>query len=135
VKSDSEKEQSTVSVNDQSILFYIAGFIIKALKKRYYVVSSKNLTIIDKLVSHSDSSSFGTSYSEWFNKQDRGALQKKSDNFFLLVRELENIVHKSLSDRYHASYDGQGSEIGMVVRGSVSNFELNLFALLFRLSL
>jgi hypothetical protein len=32
VKSDSEKEQSTVSVNDQSILFYIAGFIIKALK-------------------------------------------------------------------------------------------------------
>jgi hypothetical protein len=59
VKSDSEKEQSTVSVNDQSILFYIAGFIIKALKKRYYVVSSKNLTNIDKLVSHSDSSSFG----------------------------------------------------------------------------
>jgi hypothetical protein len=70
-----------------------------------------------------------------FNKQDRGALQKKSDNFFLLVRELENIVHKSLSDRYRASYDGQGSEIGMVMRGSVSNFELNLFALLFRLSL
>jgi hypothetical protein len=64
VKSDSEKEQSTVSVNDQSILFYIAGFIIKALKKRYYVVSSKNLTIIDKLVSHSDSSSFVTSYSD-----------------------------------------------------------------------
>ena len=64
MKSDSEKEQSTVSVNDQSILFYIAGFIIKALKKRYYVVSSKNLTIIDKLVSHSDSSSFGTSYSD-----------------------------------------------------------------------
>ena len=64
VKSDSEKEQSTVSVNDQSILFYIAGFIIKALKKRYYVVSSKNLTNIDKLVSHSDSSSFVTSYSD-----------------------------------------------------------------------
>ena len=64
MKSDSEKEQSTVSVNDQSILFYIAGFIIKALKKRYYVVSSKNLTIIDKLVSHSDSSSFVTSYSD-----------------------------------------------------------------------
>lgn len=76
VKSDSEKEQSTVSVNDQSILFYIAGFIIKALKKRYYVVSSKNLTIMDKLVSHSDSSSFVNSYSEWFNKQDRGGLQK-----------------------------------------------------------
>jgi hypothetical protein len=51
------------------------------------------------------------------------------------VRELENIVRKSLSDHYRASYDGQGSEIGMVVRGSVSNFELNLFALLFRLSL
>ena len=92
VKSDSEKEQSTVSVNDQSILlFYIAGFIIKALKKRYYVVSSKNLTIIDKLVSHSDSSSFNSN-SEWFNKQDRGGLQKPSDNFYLLVRELKNIV-------------------------------------------
>lgn len=74
VKSDSEKEQSTVSVNDQSILFYVAGFIIKALKKRYYVVSSKNLAIMDKLVSHSDSSSFLNSYSEWFNKQDRGGL-------------------------------------------------------------
>ena len=96
-------EDITVSVNDQSILFYIAGFIIKALKKRYYVVSSKNLTIIDKLVSHSDSSSFVTSYSEWFNKQDRGGLQKPSDNFFLLVRELEYIVRKSLSDRYCAS--------------------------------
>ena len=92
VKSDSEKEQSTVSVNDQSILFCIAGFTIKALKKRYYVVSSKNLTIMDKLVSRSDSSSFVNSYSEWFNKQDSGGLQKPSDNFYLLVRELKNIV-------------------------------------------
>jgi hypothetical protein len=89
VKSDSEKEQSTVSVNDQSILFYIAGFIIKALKKRYYVVSSKNLTIMDRLVSHSDSSWFVNSYSEWFNKQDRGGLQKPSDNFYLLVRRVK----------------------------------------------
>ena len=103
VKSDSEKEQSTVSVNDQSILFYIAGFIIKALKKGYYLVTSKNLTIIDKLVSHSDPSSFVTSYSEWFNKQDRGGLQKPSDNLFLLMRELENIVRKSISDRYCSS--------------------------------
>ena len=82
VKSDSEKEQSTVSMNDQSILlFYIAGFIIKALKKRYYVVSSKNLKIMDKLVSHSDSSSFNSN-SEWFNKQDSGGLQKPSDNWW-----------------------------------------------------
>jgi len=51
------------------------------------------------------------------------------------VRVLENIVRKSLSDHYRVSYDGQGSEIGMVVSGSVSNLDLNLFALLFRLSL
>ena len=128
MKSDSEKEQSTVSVNDQSVLFYIASFIIQALKKRYYVVSSKNLTINRPFI-------IVTSYSEWFNKQDRGGLQKPSNNLFLLVRELENIVRKSLSDRYRVSYDGQGREIGMVVSGSVSNLDLNLFALLFRLSL
>ena len=51
------------------------------------------------------------------------------------MRVLENIVRKSLSDHYHASYDGQGSEIGMVVRGRVSNLERILVALLFRLSL
>ena len=34
VKSNSEKEQSTTSVNDQSILFYIAGFTMKTLMKR-----------------------------------------------------------------------------------------------------
>ena len=51
------------------------------------------------------------------------------------MRELENIVRKSLSDHYRASYDGQGSEIGMVVRGSVSNLERILVGLLFRLPL
>ena len=58
---------------------------------------------MDKRVSHSDSSSFVNNYSEWFNKQDRGGLQKPGDNLYLLVRELENIVRKSVSDHYCAS--------------------------------
>ncbi|XP_063402192.1 uncharacterized protein LOC134686117 [Mytilus trossulus] len=40
VKQASDTQQSNLSTNDQSILYYIAGFIIKALKKRYSCAST-----------------------------------------------------------------------------------------------
>ncbi|XP_071138679.1 uncharacterized protein PF3D7_1120000-like [Mytilus edulis] len=103
VKQASDTEQSNLSTNDQSILYYIAGFIIKALKKRYSCVSTNKSSIVSKLLNSTNNTTFVTTYGKWFTKQDRGGLQKPCDTFFFLVRELETIVRKSISPPYSAS--------------------------------
>lgn len=103
VKHASDTQQSNLSTNDQSILYYIAGFIIKALKKRYSCVSTNKSSIVSKLLNSTNNTTFVNTYGKWFTKQDRGGLQKPCDTFFFLVRELETIVRKSISPPYSAS--------------------------------
>ncbi|CAC5363148.1 unnamed protein product [Mytilus coruscus] len=103
VKHASDTQQSNLSTNDQSILYYIAGFIIKALKKRYSCVSTNKSSIVSKLLNSTNNTTFVNTYGKWFTKQDRGGLQKPCDTFFFLVRELEMIVRKSISPPYSAS--------------------------------
>ncbi|XP_063412543.1 uncharacterized protein LOC134695255 [Mytilus trossulus] len=103
VKQASDTQQSHLSTNDQSILYYIAGFIIKALKKRYSCASTNKSSIVSKLLNSTNNTTFVTTYGKWFTKQDRGGLQKPCDTFFFLVRELETIVRKCISPPYSAS--------------------------------
>ena len=42
-------------------------------------------------------------YDKWYKTQDRGGLQKPSDSLFLLLRELETIIRKTVEPSYSAS--------------------------------
>lgn len=93
-------EPTKMSDTDQSIIFYIAGFMISALKKKTIKgKSDKHRELLhqtESLVSCATSakSEFVVKFAEWTNKLNRGGLIIPSDNFFLLVRELENSYRK-----------------------------------------
>ncbi|KAJ8307581.1 hypothetical protein KUTeg_014867 [Tegillarca granosa] len=96
--SDSHGE---LSDNDQRILFYICGFIIRSIKKRYLRSKSETnqlkLKFVLKLISDSaTTTSFVKKYAGWFDKKNRGGLYKPCDNFYLLVRELETVMRKNV---------------------------------------
>ncbi|XP_052071204.1 uncharacterized protein LOC127709638 [Mytilus californianus] len=88
--------------NDQKILFYIAGFIIRALHKRYnkLKVSSlkeETLLCVQGLQDSSDTKTFLSKFKSWTVKKDRGGLKLPTDNFYLLVRHMEIIVRQSVN--------------------------------------
>ncbi|CAC5416616.1 unnamed protein product [Mytilus coruscus] len=88
--------------NDQKILFYIAGFIIHALHKRYnkLKVSSlkeEKLLCVQGLQESSDTKTFLSKFKSWTVKKDRGGLKLPTDNFYLLVRHMEIIVRQSVN--------------------------------------
>ncbi|CAC5357824.1 unnamed protein product [Mytilus coruscus] len=77
----STTEQEKLTENDKSILYNIAGYTIRALQKRYTRYFAKKV---------------------WYKTQDRGDLQKSSDSLFLLTRELETVVRKTVQPSYSA---------------------------------
>ena len=91
-----------ISDNDQSILYYIAGYILRSLHKKYLRYSKHKLSLVDKFSDNSENHNFVQKYDRWYKIQDRGGLQKPCDTFFLLVRELELIVRKSVTAKLSA---------------------------------
>ncbi|XP_076084494.1 uncharacterized protein LOC143055246 [Mytilus galloprovincialis] len=75
---------NSLTDNDQKILFYIAGFIIQALHKRYNKLKVSSLKE-EKLLPANPL------------KKDRGGLKFPTDNFYLLVRHMEIIVRQSVN--------------------------------------
>ncbi|XP_033727844.1 uncharacterized protein LOC117317154 [Pecten maximus] len=101
----SKQAQSAFSESDQSILFYISGYIIKALKKRYLKLKENKtkLLCLERLICKSDQSTFLETIKKWTKKIDRGGLHIPSDNFYLLVREMEHVVRSKVDiDRLSA---------------------------------
>ncbi|CAG2231975.1 unnamed protein product [Mytilus edulis] len=99
----STSNQEKLTENDQSILYYIAGYTIRALQKRYTRYSTKKLSVINKFTDNSSGVNFVKQYDKWYKTQDRGGLQKPSDSLFLLIRELETIIRKTVEPSYSAS--------------------------------
>ncbi|CAG2218422.1 unnamed protein product [Mytilus edulis] len=94
------KEPTSISETDQSILYYLSGYIISALKKESAQVlnTRKCLNNYQNLSAKTTSTkTFVTKYSKWTEKLNRGGLKVPSDNFFLLVREFENIYRKCVN--------------------------------------
>ena len=91
-----------ISDNDQSIFYYIAGYILRSLHKKYLRYSKHELSLVDKFSVNSENHNFVQKYDRWYKIQDRGGLQKPCDTFFLLVRELELIVRKSVTAKLSA---------------------------------
>jgi UDP-N-acetylglucosamine pyrophosphorylase len=57
-KDNADKEQSMISNNDQSILYYIAGYILRSLRKKYLRYSKHKLSLVDKVSGNSEKQYF-----------------------------------------------------------------------------
>jgi hypothetical protein len=68
-----------------------------SLRKKYLRYSKHKLSLVDKVSGNSENHNFIQKYDRWYKIQDRGGLQKPCDTFFLLVRELELVVRKSVT--------------------------------------
>jgi hypothetical protein len=94
---NSAKEHDKISHSDQSILFYICGFIARSLRKRYHRVKSMCVLkkqCIDGLVLKTANSTFAGRFNNWVSKNDRGGLLIPCDEFFLLIREFETVIRR-----------------------------------------
>ena len=84
------------SKQDEEVLMYISGYIIKCIKKKS--VHSPNMDeVITNFLLLSDKASEHNVPREWTVKLDRGGLCHPSDDFFLLVRNLDLIVSGHIS--------------------------------------
>ncbi|XP_062597802.1 uncharacterized protein LOC134259219 [Saccostrea cucullata] len=95
-KTVSEQQSKELSQNDQQILFYICGFIVRSLKKKSFRKKKEDrderLQMLEKLTCEKNNSSFIAEFDKWLTKSTRGGLLRPTDAFYLLVRELENTI-------------------------------------------
>ena len=115
-KSNSYEEKKenceiNISHNDQQVLYYISGYLMNVLARK--CAKEKNLSIqeafheaIENAMRNENNSekTFVTKYNEWTEKVNRGGLKFASDNFFLLVRQFENICREGI-DETHVGKD------------------------------
>ena len=102
-----EKRSSELSDNDQSILFYISGYVISALHKQASKkkVQNKKLQALQEamqvsLKRESDSEkTFIAKYSSWTEKINRGGLKIPSDIFYLFIRECEMCCREMIDEK------------------------------------
>lgn len=104
MKNKSNEETETLSENDQKVLFYVSGFVIHALKKRYSKISEEQgrlqmLNVMDSMTAKQCDEDFLKKYRSFLEKKNRGSLQHPCDNFFLLLRSMEIVVRKSTSGK------------------------------------
>ena len=85
------QNDTTFTKNDQGVLFYIAGFIISAMLKRY---TSSDVDLHARFTQnmHESASNVFTEHRSWINKCDRGGLQHPSDTFYQMIRQMEFVL-------------------------------------------
>jgi len=98
----SEIESVSVSDNDITVLFYISGYIIRALEKKKYSkiknsgLKQTKMKIMRNVQCNSTAESFTNKFDKMHTLKDRGGLRKPCDNFFFLIREFKNITWGSV---------------------------------------
>lgn len=97
-RTTSNTHADQISNMDQQILYYISGFIVANLKKKCMrmtpVYREERLQLLEKLFCKTGNSSFVAKFDAWLKKNSRGGLLRPTDNFYLLVRELEIIIRR-----------------------------------------
>lgn len=104
MKNESTDEAKTLSENDQKVLFYVSGFVLHALKKRYNKIKQgldrqEMLTVIQSMTAKQCNENFVKKYASLLEKKNRGGLQHPCDNFFLLLRSMEIVTRKHTSGK------------------------------------
>lgn len=98
------QNSATLSDNEQKVLYYISGFVIHALKKKYNKINNEKdreekLKMMDSVTSKNLDESFVKKYSSLLDKKNRGGLKYPSECFFLLIRSVDAVVRVSTNDR------------------------------------
>ena len=91
-----EEEQNAeigeISASEEEVLYYVSGYIVKSMCKKWKGKNSWD-EIYSKLVtSHEECKS-----SSWLTRIDRGGLLKPSDNMFSLIKSMEIEIRKSVN--------------------------------------
>ena len=101
-----EKTNNALSDSDQSVLFYISGYIIsKMSKNRTKVKLTHKQELVKETVEHflknekDSEKTFITKFSIWTDKMNRGGLKIPSDNFYLFIRECEMCCRESIDEK------------------------------------
>ena len=93
-----EKEDAaTVTNKDKQVIYYICGYVIHTLRKRYLKLKSNKaelLQCLDKLVSSNDSE---LSSSSWTDKMNRGGLKKPRRELFGIFVQIERWIRDIVS--------------------------------------
>ena len=104
----SDRKSESLSENDNTVLYYISGYIIRALEKKYNKIKNqvkreRKTEKVRSLRSDQPTKSFTDKYTRLLEIKDRGGLRKPSDEFFFLIREFENVVRTNVNmDNLHA---------------------------------
>ena len=104
---------------EQQIVYYVAGYIVFTLRKKYKKIESggKNqvasaaVEFLDSLRITGDTSikahSFLDFTRKWIDIVNRGGLIKVNDDMFIFVRHVENVVRKVLNIGLLKTYHGE----------------------------
>ena len=106
-KSSVECQKSEpVSDHDQNTLYYICGYLINVMNKKHGSYSGlQNKSVhLKELVKNLQLSSHGNSkylekYQVWTNKINRGGLMYPCDALYLLIRQTESVIRKSVKTK------------------------------------
>jgi hypothetical protein len=93
------QDEEEISDNDQKVLYLVAGFVVFSIKKKnFQQKNNKNYIKVVKLLqmfiknNETATKQYVVKHSEWIDKINRGGLVYPADDFFLLVREMENVM-------------------------------------------
>ena len=108
MKNKSKEDNSTINENEQKVLFYVSGFIIHAVKKKYNKVHSKNereqkLKVIDNLTSNTCDKKYLEKFATLLEKKNRGGLKYPTEHCYLLVRSIDAVVRAN-TDKHLSQY-------------------------------
>ena len=104
VDSQREIQPEALSDNDNHVIFYICGYIIHALRKRYYRIKnqSKRQKLLMSLDSLKSMDEEDLPVSKWMEDMNRGGLKKPSDKFYKIMVQVERWLRESVhKDNLH----------------------------------
>ena len=90
------QDTATVTEKDKQVIYYICGFIVHALRKKYSKLKSNKLKLLKCLESliTQDNDSVPSS---WTEKMDRGGLKKTRKEFYTIFVQIERWVRDLVS--------------------------------------
>ena len=94
LKCEDEKtaENAEISASEEEVLFYVSGYIVKSLCKKWKGGNSWDEIYPKLVISNEDCKS-----SSWLTCKDRGGLLKPSDNMFTLMKSMEIEIRKCVN--------------------------------------
>ena len=118
-KKKCETAEVEISIKDQEIIHYVAGYVIFAMTRKYQRLSEnpKNysakdiLAFLQTLKLKSSEEFHGDNFlkfvERWTNLVNRGALVRVNQDFFIFIRRIETVIRKELTISFLDAYRGE----------------------------